>query len=56
MGHHFPVGTVFLGSIFLTHQREDLYPDHKAFRPERFLPRKFSPMNLFPSALAPDAA
>ncbi|MGB3786431.1 MAG: cytochrome P450 [Phormidesmis sp.] len=48
MGHHFPAGTVFLGSIFLAHQREDLYPDHKAFRPERFLERKFSPYEFIP--------
>lgn len=41
--HTFAPGTTFLGCIFLTHQREDLCPDHKAFLPERFLERKFSP-------------
>ena len=48
MGHHFAAGTVFLGCMFLTHQREDLYPAPKAFRPERFLERKFSPYEFIP--------
>ena len=43
MGRAFPAETLFLGCMFLTHQREDLYPDHTAFRPERFLERKYSP-------------
>ncbi len=47
-GYQFPSGTVFLGCIFLTHQREDLYPDHKEFRPERFLEKKFSPYEFIP--------
>ncbi|EDX86892.1 Cytochrome P450 superfamily [Synechococcus sp. PCC 7335] len=48
VGYSFPKGTTFLGCIFLTHQREDLYPDPKAFRPERFLERKFSPYEFIP--------
>ena len=48
MGRHFPAQTTFLGCIFLTHQREDLYPNAKAFRPERFLERKFSPYEFIP--------
>lgn len=43
LGRHFPAQTVFLGCIFLTHQREEIYPDAAAFRPERFLEQKFSP-------------
>lgn len=48
MGHTFTPGTTLLGCIFLTHQREDLYPDPKAFRPERFLEKKFSPYEFIP--------
>ncbi|MEO1619978.1 MAG: cytochrome P450 [Cyanobacteria bacterium J06632_3] len=48
LGRQFEPGTTFLGCIFLTHQREDLYPDHRAFRPERFLDRKFSPYEFIP--------
>lgn len=43
LGRRFPTGTTFLGCIFLTHQREDIFPEPKTFRPERFLERKFSP-------------
>jgi cytochrome P450 family 110 len=48
MGHSFEPGTTFLGSIFLIHQREELYPNPKAFRPERFLESKFSPYEFIP--------
>ena len=43
MGRTFAPQTTFLGCIFLTHQREELYPNHTAFQPERFLERKYSP-------------
>lgn len=48
MNRTFAPETLFLGCIFLTHQREDLYPNHKAFMPERFLERKFSPYEFIP--------
>jgi unspecific monooxygenase len=41
-------GTVLLGCIYLTHRREDLYPDPKRFKPERFLDRQFSPYEFLP--------
>ncbi|MHC5730769.1 MAG: cytochrome P450, partial [Nostoc sp.] len=42
MGHEFNVGTILIANIYLTHQREDLYPNSKKFRPERFLEKQFS--------------
>jgi cytochrome P450 family 110 len=42
-GYQVRKGQVFLGCIYLTHQREDLYPEPKKFKPERFLERQFSP-------------
>jgi cytochrome P450 family 110 len=47
-GYELEPGTVVLGSIYLTHQREDLYPQHQQFRPERFLERQFSPYEFLP--------
>ncbi|MEM9949694.1 MAG: cytochrome P450, partial [Cyanobacteria bacterium P01_D01_bin.36] len=48
LGYHFEAGSTFLGCIFLTHQRSDLYPNPRAFRPERFLERKYSPYEFVP--------
>ncbi len=35
-------------SIYLIHQREDIYPEPKRFKPERFLERQYSPYEYFP--------
>lgn len=48
LGYHFEPETVFLGCIFLTHQRPDIFPNPMAFQPERFLERKFSPYEFIP--------
>ncbi|WP_066424842.1 cytochrome P450 [Anabaena sp. 4-3] len=47
-GYELPSGTPVMGSIYLTHQREDLYPEPKQFKPERFLERQFSPYEYLP--------
>ncbi|MCV3212601.1 cytochrome P450 [Plectonema radiosum NIES-515] len=47
-GQELERGTVVLGSIYLTHQREDLYPEPKRFKPERFLERQFSTYEYLP--------
>jgi cytochrome P450 len=41
-------GTVVLGCVYLTHQRQDLYPEPHLFKPERFLERQFSPYEFIP--------
>ncbi len=47
-GYELEPGTTVMGSIYLTHQREDLYPEPKQFKPERFLERQFSPYEYLP--------
>jgi hypothetical protein len=37
-----------VGCIYLTHHREDIYPDPDEFRPERFLERRYSPYEYLP--------
>ncbi|MEH2361021.1 cytochrome P450 [Nostoc sp.] len=46
--YNFEPGTVLIPSIYLTHHREDLYPESKQFKPERFLERQFSPYEYLP--------
>jgi cytochrome P450 family 110 len=48
LGYSLEPETVLLGCMFLIHQREDLYPEPKQFRPERFLERQFSPYEFMP--------
>ena len=48
MGYKFEPGTVLTACVYLTHHREDIYPDSKSFKPERFLERQFSPYEFIP--------
>lgn len=48
MGYQLSPGTIVVGLIYLTHQREDIYPEPKQFKPERFLARQFSPYEYLP--------
>ncbi|MFB2970609.1 cytochrome P450 [Aerosakkonema sp. BLCC-F183] len=48
MEYQFNPGTVLIPCIYLTHHREDLYPQSKHFIPERFLEKQFSPYEYFP--------
>ncbi len=48
LGHQLEAGTIVQGCIYLTHQREDLYPQPKQFKPERFLERHFTPYEFMP--------
>ncbi|MEC4814116.1 MAG: cytochrome P450 [Scytonema sp. PMC 1069.18] len=48
MGYQLPKGTMIIPSIYLAHHREEVYPQSKQFRPERFLERQFSPYEYLP--------
>jgi len=48
LGHPIEPGTMLVGSIYLVHHREDLYPQPHEFRPERFLERQFSAFEFMP--------
>ena len=41
-------GMVLVGCIYLIHQREDIYPEPKKFKPERFLEKNYSPYEFIP--------
>ncbi|GAB4381746.1 MAG: cytochrome P450 [Elainellaceae cyanobacterium] len=47
-GYSLAPGALLMGCIYLLHQREDLYPHPRQFRPERFLERQFSPYEFMP--------
>ncbi len=44
----FPSETSLVPCIYLLHHREDLYPEPKQFKPERFLERQFSAWEFIP--------
>ena len=48
MGYELPEGTVIVPSIYLAHHREEVYPQSKQFKPERFLERQYSPYEYLP--------
>lgn len=48
MGYQLPKGTLIVPSIYLAHHREEVYPQSKQFRPERFLARQFSAYEYLP--------
>ncbi len=46
-GYKFDTDTILFPCIYLTHQREDIYPEPKQFKPERFLERQFTAYEFF---------
>jgi cytochrome P450 family 110 len=47
-GYALAPGELLVGSIYLLHRREDLYPNPTEFRPERFLERQYSAFEFMP--------
>jgi cytochrome P450 len=48
VGYHFDAGTILIPCIYLAHQRSEVFPEAKQFKPERFLNQKFSPYEYLP--------
>jgi cytochrome P450 family 110 len=48
MGYKLPEGTIIIPSIYIAHHREEVYPQPKQFKPERFLERQFSQYEYLP--------
>jgi cytochrome P450 family 110 len=48
MGRSFDTEAMLVPCIYLIHQREDLYPNPRQFKPERFLERQYSPYEYLP--------
>lgn len=46
--YEFEPGVWLVPCIYLLHQRPDVYPEPKQFKPERFLERQFSPFEYLP--------
>jgi cytochrome P450 len=47
-GWSIPAGSTVMVSSLMLHDREELYPEPRRFRPERFLERSFSPSEFVP--------
>lgn len=48
LGHSLEPDTKVIACTYLLHHREDIYPQHKEFRPERFLEKKYSTYEFLP--------
>jgi cytochrome P450 family 110 len=48
MGQKFDANTWLVPCIYSTHHREDIYPNSKEFKPERFIDRSYSPYEYLP--------
>lgn len=47
-GYAFKAGTALMPATYIIHQRPDIYPEPRQFRPERFLERQFAPHEYLP--------
>ncbi|MEL6381585.1 MAG: cytochrome P450 [Cyanobacteria bacterium J06626_18] len=47
-GYAFEAGTALMPATYIIHQRSDVYPEPKQFRPERFAERQYGPHEYLP--------
>ncbi|CAA9566421.1 Cytochrome P450 [uncultured Synechococcales cyanobacterium] len=47
-GYSFEAGTALMPATYIIHQRPDLYPEPKQFRPERFWEHQYAPHEYLP--------
>ena len=47
-GYSFAAETALMPATYIIHQRPDIYPEPKQFRPERFWERQFAPHEYLP--------
>jgi len=47
-GYSFAAGTALMPATYIIHQRPDLYPEPKQFRPERFWEHQYAPHEYLP--------
>ena len=48
MGRQYEANTLVTACIYLTHHREDLYPEPNQFKPDRFIEHQYSPYEFIP--------
>lgn len=48
LGHQLEPGTRIIACTYLIHHREDIYPQNKEFKPERFLEKQYSNYEFLP--------
>lgn len=48
LGYQLEPGMIAMGCIYLAHHREDIYPNHQQFLPERFLEKQYSQYEFLP--------
>ena len=48
LDYEFEPGVQLVASIYLAHNRPDVYPEPNKFKPERFLNRQYSPYEYLP--------